>query len=126
MVQKPKICGQNFQSFNPIPTDDTNDLGFTKDQRTTIRAKFSLFGDGTDSWGFIVPGELGTVMRSLGRNPTEKDLQDMMREVGELIDIRQFMNFFERVPSDAQRASVKRNDTNNSVSPPAKRRTAVA
>ena len=40
---------------------------------------FSLFdkdGDGT-----ITTRELGTVMRSMGQNPTEKDLQDMINEV---------------------------------------------
>ncbi len=40
---------------------------------------FSLFdkdGDGT-----ITTKELGTVMRSLGQNPTEADLQDMVNEM---------------------------------------------
>jgi Ca2+-binding EF-hand superfamily protein len=34
-------------------------------------------GDGT-----ISATELGTVMRSLGQNPTEKQILDMVREVG--------------------------------------------
>ena len=35
-----------------------------------------------DKDGVITTQELGNVMRSLGQNPTEADLQDMIREVG--------------------------------------------
>ena len=44
-----------------------------------FKEAFSLFdkdGDGT-----ITTKELGTVMRSLGQNPTEQELQDMIKEV---------------------------------------------
>lgn len=44
-----------------------------------FKEAFSLFdkdGDGT-----ITTKELGTVMRSLGQNPTEGELQDMVNEV---------------------------------------------
>ncbi|KAJ7841041.1 calmodulin [Mycena olivaceomarginata] len=46
---------------------------------TEFKEAFSLFdkdGDGT-----ITTLELGTVMRSLGQNPTEGELQDMINEV---------------------------------------------
>ena len=46
---------------------------------TEFKEAFSLFdkdGDGT-----ITTKELGTVMRSLGQNPTEAELQDMINEV---------------------------------------------
>jgi len=48
----------------------------TEEQIAEFKEAFSLFdkdGDGT-----ITTKELGTVMRSLGQNPTEAELQDMM------------------------------------------------
>ncbi|CAL8339753.1 unnamed protein product [Boreogadus saida] len=51
----------------------------TEEQIAEFKEAFSLFdkdGDGT-----ITTKELGTVMHSLGRNPTEAELQDMINEV---------------------------------------------
>jgi|SRR5579872_3645762 len=51
----------------------------THEQIAEFKEAFSLFdkdGDGT-----ITTKELGTVMRSLGQNPTEAELQDMINEV---------------------------------------------
>mmetsp|Transcript_5517 Transcript_5517/g.12983 ORF Transcript_5517/g.12983 Transcript_5517/m.12983 type:complete len:154 (+) Transcript_5517:61-522(+) len=49
----------------------------TEEQIAEFKEAFSLFdkdGDGT-----ISTKELGTVMRALGQNPTEADLQDMIK-----------------------------------------------
>ena len=54
----------------------------TEEQIAEFKEAFSLFdkdGDGT-----ITTKELGTVMRSLGQNPTEAELQDMINEVNSL------------------------------------------
>ena len=51
----------------------------TEEQIAEFKEAFSLFdkdGDGT-----IDAKELGTVMRSLGQNPTEAELNDMINEV---------------------------------------------
>lgn len=59
-----------------------------------FREAFGLFdknGDGT-----ISSSELGTIMRSLGQNPTESELQDMINEVdvdgNGTIDFDEFLN----------------------------------
>ena len=44
-----------------------------------FREAFSLFDKNRD--GTISSAELGTVMRSLGQNPTENELQDMINEI---------------------------------------------
>mmetsp|Transcript_4483 Transcript_4483/g.12680 ORF Transcript_4483/g.12680 Transcript_4483/m.12680 type:complete len:153 (-) Transcript_4483:127-585(-) len=51
---------------------------YTEDQIAEFKEAFSLFdkdGDGT-----IDADELGTVMRSLGHQPTDEDIEDMIRE----------------------------------------------
>ncbi|KAF9465904.1 calmodulin-like protein [Collybia nuda] len=58
-----------------------------------FREAFSLFDKDKD--GTISSHELGTVMRSLGQNPTEAELQDMINEVdidrNGIIDFDEFL-----------------------------------
>ena len=51
----------------------------SNEQIAEFKEAFSLFDKDGD--GSIATKELGTVMRSLGQNPTEAELQDMVNEV---------------------------------------------
>ncbi|KXN66162.1 calmodulin [Conidiobolus coronatus NRRL 28638] len=51
----------------------------TEEQVTEFKEAFSLFDKDGD--GMITAKELGTVMRSLGQNPTEAELHDMINDV---------------------------------------------
>ncbi|RRT55753.1 hypothetical protein B296_00027278 [Ensete ventricosum] len=57
-----------------------------------------------DPVGCITTKELGTVMRSLGQNPTEAELQDMINEVDAdgngTIDFPEFLNLMARKMKD--------------------------
>ena len=57
-----------------------------------------------DLTGCITTKELGTVMRSLGQNPTEAELQDMINEVDAdgngTIDFPEFLNLMARKMKD--------------------------
>ncbi|VDN38320.1 unnamed protein product [Cylicostephanus goldi] len=70
--------------------------------KSQFKEAFSLFdkdGDGT-----ITTKELGTVMRSLGQNPTEAELQDMINEVDAdgngTIDFPEFLTMMARKMKD--------------------------
>jgi calmodulin len=74
----------------------------TEEQIAEFKEAFSLFdkdGDGT-----ITTKELGTVMRSLGQNPTESELQDMINEVDAdgngTIDFPEFLTMMARKMKD--------------------------
>mmetsp|Transcript_27612 Transcript_27612/g.70337 ORF Transcript_27612/g.70337 Transcript_27612/m.70337 type:complete len:154 (-) Transcript_27612:793-1254(-) len=55
------------------------EVEITPEQMVKIKETFKLFDrDGDD---MITTKELGTVMRALGQNPTESELQDMLNEV---------------------------------------------
>jgi calmodulin len=64
----------NFLSFVFLQADQ-----LTEEQIAEYKEAFSLFdksGDGT-----ITTKDLGTVIRALGKNPTEAELQDIINEV---------------------------------------------
>uniref|UniRef100_A0A3B4BK07 EF-hand domain-containing protein n=1 Tax=Periophthalmus magnuspinnatus TaxID=409849 RepID=A0A3B4BK07_9GOBI len=72
------------------------------EEQIAFKEAFSLFdkdGDGT-----ITTKELGTVMRSLGQNPTEAELQDMINEVDAdgngTIDFPEFLTMMARKMKD--------------------------
>ena len=58
---------------------DNNAHGLSKEQVDEFKEAFALFDKDGD--GSITTRELGTIMRSLGQNPTEAELQDMINEV---------------------------------------------
>ncbi|KAG9048783.1 Calmodulin [Tulasnella sp. UAMH 9824] len=77
-------------------------LHMSEEQISEFKEAFSLFdkdGDGT-----ITTRELGTVMRSLGQNPTEAELQDMINEVDAdgngTIDFPEFLTMMARKMKD--------------------------
>jgi len=64
-----RISGAKLRHYRPIYTLCVAEF----------REAFSLFDKNRD--GTISSAELGTVMRSLGQNPTENELQDMINEI---------------------------------------------
>ena len=74
----------------------------TDDQIAEFRDAFSLFEKGSN--GKISTKQLGTVMRSLGQNPTETELKDMIKEVDTdgngTIDFPDFLTLMARQMKD--------------------------
>ncbi|XP_040993059.1 calmodulin-7-like [Juglans microcarpa x Juglans regia] len=75
----------------------------TDDQISELREAFSLFDKDGD--GCITAKELGNVMRSLGQNPTEPELQEMINEADTdnngTINFVEFLELMARVMKDA-------------------------
>jgi len=76
----------------------------TEEQIAEFKEAFSLFDKDND--GLITSKELGTVMRSLGQNPTESELADMIREVDAdgngSIDFPEFLTMMARKMRDTE------------------------
>ncbi|KAA3454802.1 putative calcium-binding protein CML13 [Gossypium australe] len=53
-------------------------MGLTEDQKNAMKEAFTLFD--TDSDGKIAPTELGVLMRSLGGNPTQAQLKEIVAQ----------------------------------------------
>lgn len=69
----------NTNMIHPKDNSKSNANQLKREQIMEFKEAFSLFdkdGDGT-----ITTKELGTVMRALGQNPTERELTDMINEV---------------------------------------------
>jgi len=74
----------------------------TEEQIAEFKEAFTLFDKDGD--GNITTKELGTVMRSLGQNPTEAELKDMIEEVDAdvngTIDFPEFLTMMARKMQD--------------------------
>lgn len=79
------------------------DQQLNQDQINFIKEAFSLFDKDND--GYIASKELGTVMRSLGQNPSQAELQDMLKDStassnGGKIDFPEFLTLMARKMKD--------------------------
>ncbi|KAJ3697503.1 hypothetical protein LUZ61_001208 [Rhynchospora tenuis] len=70
----------------------------THEQIAEFREAFSLFDKDND--GFITKQELATVIRQLGQNPSDEDVQEMIREVDAdgngTVDFPEFLALMEK------------------------------
>eukprot|EP01113_Clastostelium_recurvatum_P007184 TRINITY_DN1332_c0_g1_i1.p1 TRINITY_DN1332_c0_g1~~TRINITY_DN1332_c0_g1_i1.p1 ORF type:complete len:153 (+),score=49.56 TRINITY_DN1332_c0_g1_i1:72-530(+) len=73
------------------------DTKLTEQQISEFKEAFQLFDRDND--GKISTGELGTVMRSLGQNPTQAELKDIVKEVDDgtgHVDFPTFLTVMQR------------------------------
>ena len=75
----------------------------TEDEIAEFKEAYSLYD--TDGDGAITSEELGTIMRSLGQDPTEAELKDMITEVDAdnngMIDFPEFLTMMQCKTKDS-------------------------
>ncbi|KAL3512480.1 hypothetical protein ACH5RR_025197 [Cinchona calisaya] len=82
-----------------VSTTTTMAEHFTEEQIAEFKEAFKIFDK--DNTGCIATKHLGTVMRSLGQNPSEAELQDMIDADGEgTINFRHFLDVMARKMDD--------------------------
>ena len=81
----------------------------TEEQIAEFKEAFSLFDEG--GYGAIPTKKLGTVMRSLGQNPTKVELQDMISDSEIDADRNGMIDF----PEFLTMMASKMKDTNSKV-----------
>merc|ERR1712216_1087657 len=84
--------------FKLIRMSDKPAMEFSEEDKAGFRKNFNLFDK--KRTGAIPIGDMGTVLRSLGQNPTEAELQALMDEVDAdksgTIDFEEFVNMMSR------------------------------
>ena len=99
---KLKGDGQHRRQVNRKAAKDTALSDLTEDEIEEIKEAFEL--NDKDGDGTITTKELDTVMRSLGQNPTEAELEDMIKEVDAegngTLDYPEFLSLMARKMKD--------------------------
>ncbi|CAD5111572.1 DgyrCDS871 [Dimorphilus gyrociliatus] len=85
------------------PIAENQDGNLSPEQIEEFKEAFSLFDKDGD--GEITTKELGTVMRSLGQNPTEAELKEMINEVDQdgngFVDFDEFLGMMMKKMKEA-------------------------
>ena len=75
---------------------------FTDEEITQLKQAFALFD--LDGNGYITNDELGTVLRKMGQEPTDEEVEQMIAEIDEdgdgTIDFEEFCELMEKRMSD--------------------------